>query len=125
MFQRIGTSAAAFIFLTVIFTTDREAHSSDRDTSAEIAPGTKLCDPAEDVYGFYLVKSVSTSEGTQEAEYYRFRAQTDPKTDAPEHILQRSLTVTIKRHPRFEDKLEVIDAATGEADEFLYAPCKK
>jgi hypothetical protein len=93
----------------------------------EVPPGTKLCDPGEDVYGYYLVKSKMKPDGTQDVEYYRFLPAQDPKTGR--HQVERQeigfSAAWIKRHPQYKDKLEVIDPHTGQADEFPYAPCKQ
>jgi len=91
----------------------------------EVPPGTKLCDPGEDVYGFYLVKSSINPNGTQAVEYYRFSSSSDPETETPLPKLQRSVIVRFRKHPQYKDKVEVIDALTGQADEFPYAVCKK
>ncbi|HZC81441.1 MAG TPA: hypothetical protein VE222_06930, partial [Nitrospiraceae bacterium] len=115
----------AFISLALLLPAICGVQFTEKGNYIEVSAGTKLCDPAEDVYGFYLVKSEMKPDGTQEAEYYRFGAQPDTKTGAPEHILQRSITVRFRRHLHYQDKLEVIDAVTGDADEFPYAVCKK
>jgi hypothetical protein len=125
MSKKIVTYGVALISLTFVIAAVCKAQVTDRNNYVEVAPGTKLCDLAEDVYGFYLVKSEMRLNGTQEAEYFRFGAQIDPQTGAQEHILQRSFSVWFKRHPQYKDKLKVIDAVTGEADEFPYAVCKK
>src|SRR2546428_9391143 len=111
---RLGHKAvwAMGVALASILPVVGETHFAEKVDSVEVPAGTKLCDPAEDVYGFYLVKSDLKPDGTQEAEYYRFGAQPDPRTGAPEHILQRSLMVRVRKHPHDQDKLEVIDAAT-------------
>jgi hypothetical protein len=93
----------------------------------EVPPGTKLCDPAEDVYGYYLVKSKMKPDRTQDVEYYRFAPVPDPKTGVHQ-VEQQKIGFSaawIKRHPQYKDKLEVIDPHTGQADEFPYAPCKQ
>jgi hypothetical protein len=125
MSKKIVTAVVSLILLTFVSAAVWEAQVTDRNNYVEVAPGTKLCDPAEDVYGFYLVKSEMRLNGTQEAEYFRFRPQFDPQTGAQEHILQRSFTVWFKRHPQYKDKLKVINAVTGKADEFPYAVCKR
>ena len=95
--------------------------------SVEVPPGTKLCDPGEDVYGYYLVKSKMKPDGTQDVEYYRFTSLPDPKTGMQQAERQELgfSAVWIKRHPQYKDKLAVIDPRTGQADEFPYAPCKQ
>ena len=125
MFKQIVTSAVVLISLGFVIIAVCEAQITDKNNFVEVAPGTKLCDPAEDVYGYYLVKSEMKLNGTQEVEYYRLRAEFDTKAGALDHILQRSITVWFKRHPQYKDKLEVINADTGAADEFPYAVCKK
>jgi hypothetical protein len=99
----------------------------DKGEYVEVIPGTKLCDPAEDVYGFYLVKSKMKPDGTQEIEYYRFRSLLDSQNRALAQLRQPigPSAVWFKRHPQQKDKLQVIDPRTGEADEFPYASCKK
>jgi len=105
---------------------DNTAFAAQTD-SVEVPPGTKLCDPGEDVYGYYLVKSKMKPDGTQDVEYYRFASLPDPKTGMQQAERQELgfSAVWIKRHPQYKDKLAVIDPRTGQADEFPYAPCKK
>jgi len=117
---------SAVLFLAIFVNTDVCAvEFPERGNYIEVPPGTKLCDPAEDVYGFYLVKSQMNPNGTQEVEYYRFSTYSDPQTGTPTPKLQRSFMVWFKRHPQFKDKLQAIGALTGEPDEFPYAVCKK
>jgi len=95
--------------------------------SVEVPPGTKLCDPLEDVYGYYLVKSKLKPDGTQDVEHYRFTPLVDPKTGV--HRAERQelgfSAAWIKRNPQYKDKLAVINPHTGQVDEFPYAPCKQ
>ncbi|HEY3198874.1 MAG TPA: hypothetical protein VGJ57_12760 [Nitrospirales bacterium] len=99
----------------------------DRGEYVEVTPGTKLCDPGEDVYGYYLIQGSMNPDKTQDVLYYRFGALIDMKTGIQQRIWQPigGSSRWIKRHPREKDKLQVINPTTGEADEFLYAPCKK
>jgi hypothetical protein len=99
----------------------------DQTDYVEVPPGTKLCDPAEDVYGYYLVKSKMKPDGTQDVEYYRFLPVPGSKTGMPKAERQEIgfSAAWIKRHPQYKDKLEVINPHTGQADEFPYAPCKQ
>lgn len=117
---------SAVLFLAIFVNTDVCAvEFPERGHYIEVPTGTKLCDPAEDVYGFYLVKSPMHPDGSQDVEYYRFSTGSDLQTGTPTPKLQRSLMVWFKRHPQFKDKLQAIDALTGEPDEFPYAVCKK
>ena len=99
----------------------------DRGEYVEVPAGMKLCDPGEDVYGYYLVQGPMNADNTQDVIYYRFGALIDMKTGHQQRIWQPigGTSRWIKRHPRDNGKLQVINPATGEADEFLYAPCKK
>ena len=92
----------------------------------EVSPGTKLCDPGQDVYGFYLVEGPMRPDGTQEVEYYRFGSTFDSKTHEQEAIRQPigPKAVWFTCHPQEKNKIQVIDPRTGQADEFLYAPCR-
>jgi hypothetical protein len=48
---------SAVLFLVILVSTDLCAvQSPESGNYIEVPPGTQLCDPAEDVYGFYLVK---------------------------------------------------------------------
>src|SRR5260370_19865838 len=125
MVSQTSAFIVVLISLASIIPTVCEAQFTDKGNYVEVTPGTKLCDPAEDVYGFYLVKSEMKPNGTKEVEYYRFGALPDAKTATLEHILQRSLTVWFRRHPLDNEKLQVMDAVTGQADEFPYAVCKR
>ena len=125
MFYQTSTFSVVLIALASIIPTVCDAQFTDKGNYVEVTPGTTLCDPAEDVYGFYLVKSEMKPNGTQEVEYYRFGALPDAKTGTLEPILQRSLMVWFRRHPLSNEKLQVINGATGEADEFPYAVCKR
>jgi len=99
----------------------------DRGEYVEVATGTKLCDPGEDVYGYYLIEGPMNADKTQDMVYFRFGALVDLKTGLQQRIQQPigGSSRWIKRHPREKDKLQVINPVTGEADEFTYAPCKK
>jgi len=99
----------------------------DRGEYVEVATGTKLCDPGEDVYGYYLIEGPMNADKTQDMVYFRFGALVDLKTGLQQRIQQPigGSSRWIKRHPREKDKLQVINPITGEADEFTYAPCKK
>jgi len=98
----------------------------DKGEYVEVTTGTKLCDPGEDVYGYYLIQGHMNSDKTQDVTYYRFGALLDMKTGLQQRIWQPigGASRWIKRHPREKDKLQVINPITGEADEFAYAPCK-
>ena len=92
----------------------------------DLPTGTKLCDTGEDVYGYYLVQGPMKLDKTQDVLYFRFGALLDFKTGLQQRIQQPigGSSRWIKRHPREKNKLQVINPATGEADEFSYAPCK-
>lgn len=117
---------SAVLFLAILVNTDVCAvEFPESGNYIEVPLGTKLCDPAENVYGFYLVKSPMNPDGSQDVEYYRFSTYSDPQTGAPTPKLQRNFMVWFRRHPQSKDKLQAIDALTGEPDEFPYAVCKK
>lgn len=99
----------------------------DKGEYVEVTTGTKLCDPAEDVYGYYLIQGRMNSDKTQDVIYYRFGELLDMKTGLQQRIQQPigGSSRWIKRHPREKDKLQIINPNTGAADEFPYAPCKK
>ena len=64
---------SAVLFLVILVSTDLCAvESPESGNYIEVPPGTQLCDSAEDVYGFYLVKSPMNSDGSQDVEHYRF-----------------------------------------------------
>ena len=98
----------------------------DKGDFVEVTTGTKLCDPGEDVYGYYLINGPMNPDKTQDVVYFRFGALLDLKTGLQQRIQQPigGSSRWIKRHPREKDKLQVINPVTGEADEFTYAPCK-
>ena len=99
----------------------------DRGAYVEVTTGTKLCDPGEDVYGYYLINGPMNPDKTQDVVYFRFGALLDLKTGLQQRIQQPiggGSSRWIKRHPREKDKLQVINPITGAADEFTYAPCK-
>ena len=99
----------------------------DRAEYVEVTTGTKLCDPGEDVYGYYVINGPMNPDKTQDVVYFRFGALLDLKTGLQQRIQQPigGSSRWIKRHPREKDKLQVINPITGVADEFTYAPCKK
>jgi hypothetical protein len=99
----------------------------DKGDFVEVTTGTKLCDPGEDVYGYYLINGPMNPDKTQDVVYFRFGALLDLKTGLQQRIQQPigGSSRWIKRHPREKDKLQVINPVTGDADEFTYAPCKK
>ena len=99
----------------------------NRGEYVEVTTGTKLCDPGEDVYGYYLIEGRMKPDKTQDVTYYRFGPLLDLKTGLQQRTQQPigGSSRWIKRHPREKDKLQVINPITGEADEFTYAPCKK
>ena len=125
MLNQTSTLSVVLLSLASIIPPVCEAQFTDKGNYVEVTPGTKLCDPAEDVYGFYLVKSEMKPNGTQEVEYYRFGSLPGAKTGTLEHILQRSFTVWFTRNPQYKDKLQVMNAVTGAVDEFPYAVCKR
>ena len=125
MLMRAALSGSALIWLLFVNAGVCAAQFSEKSSYIEVPLGTKLCDPLEDVYGFYLVKSHMHPNGSQDVEYYRFTNFSDPQTGTPMPKLQRSLKAWFRKHWQFTDKLEVINALTGEADEFPYAVCKK
>ena len=125
MFRHTVFLGSVSISLIFLFAAVCAAQFPEKGHYIEVPPDTKLCDPAEDVYGFYLVKSKMNTNGTQEVEYYRFTTYSDPQIGTPIPKLQQRFMVWFRRHPRFEHKLEVINAITGEADEFPYAVCKR
>lgn len=125
MFMHTAFSGLALISLMLVNAAVCTARFPEKGHYIEVPPGTKLCDPGENVYGFYLVKSPINPNGTQAVEYYRFSSYSDPETGTPIPKLQRNFMVWFRKHPQYKDKLEVIDALTGEADEFPYAVCKK
>jgi hypothetical protein len=125
MFRYSVFFGSVLISLIFVFAAVCPAQFPEKDHLIEVPPDTKLCDPAEDVYGFYLVKSKMSPHGTQEVEYFRFSTYSDPQTGTLIPKLQRKLIVWFRKHPRLADKLEVINAMTGEADEFPYGVCKK
>ena len=102
------------------------ASYQDKGENVEIPTGTKLCDPGEDVYGYYLIKGPMNADKTQDVAYFRFGALLDLKTGLQQRMQQPigGSSRLIKRHPREKDKLQVINPVTREADEFSYAPCK-
>ena len=99
----------------------------DKGEYVEVPTGTKLCDPGEDVYGYYLINGPMNPDKTQDVVYFRFGSLLDLKTGIQQRTQQPigGSSRWIKRHPREKDKLQVINPITGEADEFTYAPCKK
>ena len=91
----------------------------DKGDFVEVATGTKLCDPGEDVYGYYLIKGPMNGDKTQDVVYFRFGALVDLKTGLQQRIQQPiggGSSRWIKRHPREKDKLQVINPVTGEAE---------
>ncbi|TLY21083.1 MAG: hypothetical protein E6K68_06940 [Nitrospirae bacterium] len=98
-----------------------------QEDDVEVPPGTKLCDPAENVYGYYLVKSTRKPDGTQDVEYYRFTSLPDPKTGNLQAERQPVgfSAARIQRHPQYKDKLQIINPHTSRPDEFPYASCKQ
>ena len=98
----------------------------DKGEYVEVPPGTKLCDPGEDVYGYYLIKGRMNPDKTQDVTYYRFGALLDTTTGLQQPIQQPigGASRWIKRHPHQKGKLQVVNPVTREADEFPYAPCK-
>ena len=98
----------------------------DKGEYVEVTTGTKLCDPGEDVYGYYLVKGRMNPDKTQDVTYYRFGPLLDLTTGLQQRTQQPigGASRWIKRHPHQKDKLQVINPVTREADEFPYAPCK-
>ena len=98
----------------------------DKEGYVEVTMGTKLCDPGEDVYGYYLIQGPMNADKTQDVIYFRFGALLDLGTGIQQRTQQPigGSSRWIKRHPREKNKLQVINPITGEADEFSYAPCK-
>ena len=58
----------------------------DRGEYVEVTTGTKLCDPGEDVYGYYLIEGRMKPDKTQDVTYYRFGALLDLKTGLQQRI---------------------------------------
>jgi hypothetical protein len=121
------TPSRALLALTFSMPLLAGAVLEDRGEYVEVTTGTKLCDPGEDVYGYYLIKGRMKPDKTQDVMYYRFGPLLDLKTGIQQRTQQPigGSSRWIKRHPREKDKLQVINPITGEADEFSYAPCKK
>jgi len=121
------TPSRALLALTLCVPLLAGAVLEDRGEYVEVTTGTKLCDPGEDVYGYYLINGPMNPDKTQDVVYFRFGALLDLKTGLQQRTMQPigGLSRWIKRHPQAKDKLQVINPITGEADEFTYAPCKK
>src|SRR6266540_1283761 len=83
MFRCTAFFGSVSISLIFLFATVCAAQLPEKGLYIEVPPDTKLCDPAEDVYGFYLVKSKMNPNRTQEVEYYRFSTYSDPQTGTP------------------------------------------
>jgi hypothetical protein len=100
--------------------------SVDNGEYVEVTTGTKLCDPGEDVYGYYLITGRMNPDKTQDVTYYRFGELLDSTTGLQQRFQQPigGTSRWIKRHPHLKGKLQVINPVTGAADEFAYAPCK-
>jgi hypothetical protein len=120
------TPSRTLLALTLCMPLLAGAVLEDKEDFVEVTTGTKLCDPGEDVYGYYLIKGPMNADKTQDVVYFRFGALLDLKTGLQQRIQQPigGSSRWIKRHPREKDKLQVINPITGEADEFTYAPCK-
>jgi hypothetical protein len=121
------TPSRALLALTMCMPLLAGALLEDKGDFVEVTTGTKLCDPGEDVYGYYLINGPMNPDKTQDVVYFRFGALLDLKTGLQQRIQQPigGSSRWIKRHPHEKDKLQVINPITGEADEFTYAPCKK
>jgi hypothetical protein len=122
----MSKTSQALVTLTLCVPLLAGAVLEDRGEYVEVPTGTKLCDPGEDVYGYYLIKGPVNPDKTQDVLYFRFGALLDLKTGLQQRIQQPigGSSRWIKRHPREKGKLQVINPVTGEADEFTYAPCK-
>jgi hypothetical protein len=122
----MSKTSQAIVTLTLCVPLLAGAVLEDKGEYVEVTTGTKLCDPGEDVYGYYLIKGPMNADKTQDVVYFRFGALIDLKTGLQQRIQQPigGSSRWIKRHPRDKDKLQVINPVTGEADEFIYAPCK-
>jgi hypothetical protein len=121
------TPSRPLLILTLCMPLLAGALWEDKGDFVEVTTGTKLCDPGEDVYGYYLIKGPMNADKTQDVVYFRFGALLDLKTGLQQRIQQPigGSSRWIKRHPQAKDKLQVINPVTAEADEFTYAPCKK
>jgi hypothetical protein len=123
----MSKTSQALVTLTLCVPLLAAAVWEDKGEYVEVTTGTKLCDPGEDIYGYYLIKGPMNADKTQDVVYFRFGALLDLKTGLQQRIQQPigGSSRWIKRHPREKDKLQLINPITGEADEFTYAPCKK